>query len=130
MARWKFRGGVIALATALLLLLVLCGCNTAVAVRVEPRLHVVGSGAPAALVFSDPRRADRFEAGPEAGRRDGMMSARPMAARTALDSWPEAERPSPRNYRRIHLDSRPDAYGYFERESERGWSHQVRRPWW
>jgi hypothetical protein len=107
-------------------LVVLGGCSTTTVVsrRAEARLPVMGSGAPAAAVFSDPRRPEYRIAGVETSRLDAGLG-QVAGPQLASDQWPEPAQPSPRHARRIQFNNRPDTFLYFDRADphHRDWGH-------
>ena len=122
MSRTKLRlgtqAGRVALPSLMTIALTLAACSGSVHRRAEPRLTMQGSGTPVAAVFSDPGRPELAEIGSEESRRDGLLSPRIAGAITASDQWPEPDRPSPRYLRRLHFNSSPDTFLYFERGSD------------
>lgn len=105
-------------ATAIALL---AGCSHGRLVRrSEPRIEHPSSNAPAAIVFSDPALALPPELDPNFARRDPSLSPLYVAALQARDQWPEPERPSLRDTRRLQLNARPDTYLYFD-GGDSGW---------
>jgi len=112
--------------------LAMVACSSApVARRTEPRFQLHGSDTPAALVFSDPdfdQPASALASQPEYARLDTDLSPRLTQAQQARDQWPEPDRPSLRDYRRLYFNTRAGDYLYFDARRE----HRVHgwRPWW
>jgi len=108
------------------------GCSSApVARRTEPRFFLHGSETPTAMVFSDPALdppAAALASQPEYARLDADLSPRVVSAQQARDEWPEPDRPSLRDYRRLYFNSRPGEYLYFDARREH--SRREWRPWW
>lgn len=122
----------LAAAMAFLVGLAMVACSSApVARRTEPRFQLHGSETPAAIVFSDPavdtRTAD-LATHPEYARLDADLSPRVASAPQARDEWPEPDRPSLRDYRRLYFNTRPGDYLYFDAQREH--RRYEWRPWW
>lgn len=131
--RWNPRRAITATAAAACLLALSSGgCSSApVARRSESRFHLHGSNTPASVVFSDPALdtpATELANHSEFNRLDSALSPRIASAPQARDQWPQADRPSLRDTRRLFFTNRTGDYLYFDARREH--RHRDWRPGW